>query len=83
MQRVGGALVFSEPTTAQPRRTVRLPPVTLTALRAHRAAQAGEGPKARTTCHPAPVRPMALETLLGPTVHHHPVLGFREFNHSS
>ena len=48
MQWVGGALVFSEPTTGRSRPTVPPPPVTPTALRAHRAAQAGEGLKART-----------------------------------
>jgi len=48
VQRVGGGLVFSEPKTTRSRRTVPLPPVTLTALRAHRATQAGERLKAGT-----------------------------------
>ena len=48
MQRVGGELVFSEPKTTRSRRTVPLPPVILTALRAHRATQAGERLKAGT-----------------------------------
>ena len=48
MQRVGGELLFSEPKTTRSRRTVPLPPVILTALRAHRATQAGERLKAGT-----------------------------------
>ena len=48
MQGVGGALACSEPKTARSRRTVPLPPVTLAALRAHRAAQVSARLKVRT-----------------------------------
>ncbi len=42
LQQIGRAILFHEPKTAKSRRTIALPPVTVAALRRHRAKQAAE-----------------------------------------